>query len=134
LRAIVLLARKITNCQLGIFLAYASPKGRALVDRELHLPRSWAGDESRLAAARVLEDRQFRTKPQLFQAMIERAVVAGIPFRCVTTDEAYGDNGPLRGWLEEQELPYSLAVARDHVVATPTGPRRAAQWNRPKAA
>ena len=33
-------AGKITNCQLGVFLAYAGPKGRALVDRELYLPRS----------------------------------------------------------------------------------------------
>jgi SRSO17 transposase len=37
-------AGKITNCQLGVFLAYASAKGRALVDRELYLPRSWTGD------------------------------------------------------------------------------------------
>ena len=61
-------AGKITNCQLGVFLAYASPKGRALVDRELYLPRSWTGDEARLAAAEVPEDTAFRTKPQLLQA------------------------------------------------------------------
>jgi SRSO17 transposase len=48
-------AGKITNCQLGVFLAYASPKGRALVDRELYLPRSWTGDGQRLAAAGVPE-------------------------------------------------------------------------------
>jgi hypothetical protein len=46
-------AGKITNCQVGVFLAYASPKGRALVDRELYLPRSWTGDEARLAGAQV---------------------------------------------------------------------------------
>jgi SRSO17 transposase len=44
-------AGKITNCQLGVFLAYASPKGRALADRELYLPRSWTGDGQRPAAA-----------------------------------------------------------------------------------
>lgn len=38
------------------FLAYASPKGRALIDRELYLPRSWTGDKGRLAAAKVTED------------------------------------------------------------------------------
>jgi SRSO17 transposase len=57
--------------------------------------------------------------------MIERAVAAGIPFGWVTADEAYGDNGPLRAFLEEQGLAYVLAVARDHVVATPAGRRRA---------
>ncbi|TVZ04741.1 hypothetical protein EAS64_08755 [Trebonia kvetii] len=57
--------------------------------------------------------------------MIERAVAAGIPFSWVTADETYGDNGPLRAFLEEEGISYVLAVARDHAVATPTGPRRA---------
>jgi SRSO17 transposase len=118
-------AGKVTNCQVGVFLAYASAKGRALVDRELYLPRSWTGNEGRLAGAQVPGDRAFRTKPQLLRLMIERAIAAGIPFRWVTADEAYGDNGPLRGWLEERQIPYVLAVARDTLVATPTGPRRA---------
>jgi len=98
------MAGKITNCQLGVFLAYAGPKGRALIDRELYLPRSWTCDDGRLAAAKVPDDTPFRTKPQLLQLMIERAVTAGTPFRWVTADEAYGDNGPLRAFLEEQGL------------------------------
>jgi SRSO17 transposase len=118
-------AGKITNCQLGVFLAYASPKGRALVDRELCLPRSWTGDARRLAAAGVPEGTGFRTKPQLLQLMIERAVAAGIPFGWVTADEAYGDNGPLRGYLEEQGIAYVLAVACAHVLPTPAGRHRA---------
>jgi hypothetical protein len=89
-------AGKITNCQLGVFLAYASVKGRALIDRELYLPRSWTGDQERWAAVKVPERTAFATKPQLLQAMIERAVAAGSPFGWVTADEAYGDNGPLR--------------------------------------
>src|SRR3954465_13848883 len=32
---------KIDNCQIGVFLAYATPTGRALIDRELYLPRAW---------------------------------------------------------------------------------------------
>jgi SRSO17 transposase len=118
-------AGKITNCQLGVFLAYASPKGRALVDRELYLPRSWTADEARLAGAGVPDGTGFRTKPQLLQAMIERAIAAGTPFGWVTADEAYGDNGPLRAWLEEQQVSYVLAVSRDHVITTPAGRRRA---------
>ncbi len=115
-------AGKVTNCQVGVFLAYASPKGRALIDRELYLPRSWTGDEARLAGAQVPGGRRFQTKPQL---LVRRAVAAGVPFAWVTADEAYGDNGPLRGSLEEEGIAYVLAVARDHLVATPTGPRRA---------
>jgi SRSO17 transposase len=118
-------AGKITNCQIGVFLAYASPKGRALIDRELYLPRSWTGEPERLAAAKVPEGTAFRTKPQLLQVMIERAIAAGIPFRWVAADEAYGDNGPLRAFLEEQQVSYVLAVSRDHVITTPAGRRRA---------
>jgi SRSO17 transposase len=118
-------AGKITNCQLGVFLAYASPRGRALVDRELYLPRSWTGDGQRLAAAGVPEGTGFRTKPQLLELMIERAVTAGIPFGWVTADEAYGDNGPLRSYLEGRGIAYVLAVACAHVLATPAGGRRA---------
>ena len=50
---------------------------------------------------------------------------AGIPFAWVTADEAYGDNGPLRAFLEEQQVSYVLAVSGDHVIATPAGRRRA---------
>src|SRR5580700_2699858 len=62
-------AGKITNCQIGVFLAYAGSKGRALIDRELYLPRSWTGDAGRLAAAKVPGKTAFQTKPQLLQAM-----------------------------------------------------------------
>jgi SRSO17 transposase len=118
-------AGKITNCQLGVFLAYASAKGRALIDRELYLPRSWTADDGRLAAAQVPDGTEFRTKPQLLRLMIERAAAAGIPFGWVTADEAYGDNGPLRAFLEQERIGYVLAVARDHVITTPAGRRRA---------
>ena len=48
-----------------------------------------------------------------------------MPFGRVTADEAYGDNGPLRAFLEEQQLGYVLAVSRDHVITTAAGRRRA---------
>jgi len=75
-------AGKITNCQVGVFLAYAVPaRGtRVLVDRELYVPRSWTEDEQRCAAAGIGGDTGFATKPQLARMMIERAVKAGLPF------------------------------------------------------
>ena len=118
-------AGKITNCQIGVFLAYASGQGRALVDRELYLPRSWTGDPPRLAAAGVPAGTGFATKPELLQQMIKRAAAAGMPFGWVAADEAYGDNGPLRDYLEEEEIAYVLAVSRDHLLAMPVGRRRA---------
>jgi SRSO17 transposase len=53
--------------------------------------------------------------------MIERAVTADVPFAWVAGDEVYGDNGPLRGWLEEQETAYVLAVACRHRVPAGAG-------------
>ena len=46
-------AGRIENCQVGVFLAYASPKGHALIDRALYLPERWAGDPMRRAKAGV---------------------------------------------------------------------------------
>lgn len=119
-------AGKITNCQIGVFLGYAGRLGRALVDRELYLPRSsWSDDPVRRARAKVPEHVGFATKPQLLQAMIERAITAGVPFGWVTADEAYGDNGPLRRFLHGRRINYVLAVSCAHHVTTGVGRLRA---------
>ena len=72
-------AGKIENCQRGVFLAYATAKGRAFLDRELYLPRGWAEDGERRSEAGVPQAVGFATKPQLAQAMLKRALDAGIP-------------------------------------------------------
>lgn len=112
-------AGKITNCQIGVFLGYATPTGRALIDRELYLPRtSWIADPARCEEAKIPAGTVFATKPQHLQTMIERALAAGVPFGWVTADEAYGDNGPLRRFLEDHRLGYVLAVSRSHHLTT----------------
>jgi hypothetical protein len=65
----------VENCQLGVFLAYASPRGRAPVDAELYLPRSWTGDRARCAWADVPGDVGFATRPTPAQAMLGFAAV-----------------------------------------------------------
>jgi SRSO17 transposase len=119
-------AGKITNCQIGVFLSYAGGRGRAVVDRELYVPQeSWIADRQRCAAAGIPDDIGFATKPQLLQAMIERAITAGVPFGWVTADEAYGDNGPLRRYLETKQVGYVMAVSRSHQIVTGAGKIRA---------
>jgi SRSO17 transposase len=103
-------AGRIENCQVGVFLAYASGKGRALVDRELYLPAEWASDPARRAEAHVPEQVGFQTKPQLAQRLLARALDAGVPAGWVTADEVYGGDARLRAWLEQQDLAYVLAV------------------------
>jgi SRSO17 transposase len=103
-------AGRIENCQVGVFLAYASGKGRALVDRELYLPKEWASDVDRRAEAHVPAKVGFQTEPQLAQAMLERALDAQVPAGWVTADEVYGGDARLRACLEQRGLAYVLAV------------------------
>lgn len=94
-----------------------------MLDRDLYLPReSWIASPQRCGSAQVPEHVGFATKPQLLQAMIERALAAGVPFGWVTADEAYGDNGPLRRYLEGRQISYVLAVSRAHQITTGAGP------------
>jgi SRSO17 transposase len=83
-------AGKITNCRIGVFGAYASRHGHALIDRALYLPKAWTDDPARLAAAHVPPEVGFATKPRLAARMVERAIAAGVPFRWVAGDSVYG--------------------------------------------
>src|SRR6478735_10472093 len=105
-------AGRIENCQIGVFLAYASRYGRTLIDRALYLPEGWASDRARRTEAGIPEAVAFATKPKLGLAMLERAHAAGIPFAWVTADSVYGADYRLRRWLQEQGLGYVLAVTR----------------------
>src|SRR5919107_1306590 len=103
-------AGRVENCQIGVFLGYASPKGRAGIDRALYLPRDWADDPERREEAGVPEEITFRTKPQLALEMLERAFEADVPARWVVGDAVYGSDGKLRRALEAREQAYALAV------------------------
>ena len=117
-------AGRIENSQIGVFLAYASANGRTLLDRELYLPQVWTEDRERRREAGVPEDAVFRTKPQLAQLMLERAVESGVPFGWVAGDEVYGSDRNLRLWLERQGVPHVLAIKRSEKlwVLTDKGP------------
>ena len=103
-------AGRIENCQVGVFLAYASAKGRTLLDREVYLPQVWSDDWERRREAGVPEDVCFRTKPQLAQLMLRRALESGVPFAWFTGDEVYGSDRKLRLWLEREEIPHVMAI------------------------
>jgi SRSO17 transposase len=111
-------AGRIENCQIGVFLGYASPRGRAGLDRALYLPQEWTADPQRCAAAGVPEATTFQTKPQLALAMLTRALDDGVPAAWVTADEVYGGDGAFRRALEERGQAYVLAVKRTQAVST----------------
>ena len=119
-------AGRVENAQVGVFLAYAGPDGsRALIDRELYLPQSWAGDRDRCQEAGIGEDVAFAAKPELARKMIERAMKADVPFAWVAADEVYGQNPGLRAWLEQEQVSYVMAVPCSEMITAGAGPRRA---------
>jgi SRSO17 transposase len=119
-------AGRVENSQVGVFLAYAAPDGsRALIDRELYLPKAWAADRARCRAAGIADEVAFSTKPELARDMLERAVAAGVPFAWVAADEVYGQNPVLRDWLEEHEVSYVMAVPCSETMIAARRKRRA---------
>jgi SRSO17 transposase len=118
-------AGRVENCQVAVFLSYASPAGHALIDRELYLPWSWTADPARCAAAGIPAGTVFATKPGLARRMLGRALDAGTPAAWVTGDEVYGAHPGLRADLERRRIGYVLAVAATHQVSTAAGPCQA---------
>jgi SRSO17 transposase len=109
-------AGRIENCQIGVFLAYASRHGQVLLDRELYLPAEWTNDPARCRRAGIPQDRRLMTKPKLAQQMLARAFAVGVPAAWVTGDSVYGDDRRLRMWLESCPQAYVLAVSGKEYV------------------
>ena len=107
-------AGRIENCQIGVFLAYASRFGQALIDRRLYLPQAWATDAARRARAQVPEEIAFATKIEIARELIAAALDAGAPCRWVLADALYGGDYRLRRMLEARRQPYVLAVRSNH--------------------
>jgi SRSO17 transposase len=100
-------AGRIENCQVGVFLSYASSHGHTLLDRELSLPKSWIDDQERCREAHVPEEVTFATKPELARRMLQRTLDAGLPVAWVTGDTVYGSSQPLRADLEARKQAYA---------------------------
>lgn len=104
-------AGRIENCQIGVFLAYATAKGHTLIDRELYLPQAWIDDRERCREAHVPDEVDFATKPQLARGMLQRAMVAQVPAKWVVADEVYGSDYQFRRCCEQLGLGYVVAIS-----------------------
>ena len=104
------------NCQVGVFLAYASGHGAAFFDRALYLPQEWTEDRDRRTEAGVPEETAFATKLELAQRMLARAFAADVPARWVVADAFYGRSHELRQWLEEGGRAYALMIPKTNAV------------------
>ena len=104
---------KVGNCQIGVFLGYASARGHALVDTRLYLPEVWTADPARCRAAGVPADVEFQTKPALARAMLQQAKARGqLGSRWVTGDAGFGEIPSFRDGLDADGWWYVLEVPR----------------------
>jgi SRSO17 transposase len=106
---------KQENCQAGVFLAYAAPKGYAPLDRRLYLPEDWADDPGRRARCHVPEEVAFREKWRIAAELLGRCR-AGLPHGWVTGDDEFGRPAHFRAWLRQEGERYVLDVPSDTVV------------------
>jgi hypothetical protein len=104
-------AGKVENCQIDVFLTYASTKGHTPIDRRLYSPKDWLDDRERCKKAKIPETVAFQTKPELALEMMQNATSAGVPYSWVVGDCVYGDYDVLRLWLEEYKKGYVLCVS-----------------------
>ncbi|MFH8591513.1 IS701 family transposase [Streptomyces rimosus] len=114
-------AGRTENCQIGVFAAYASSRGRALVDRELYLPKSWMNDGDRCRAARIPAERGFATKGELAHTLVLRALASSLPIAWVTADCLYGQEWRFRHLLEQAQVGYVLAVPKSQQLKSLAG-------------
>ncbi len=104
-------AGRVENCQIGVFLTYASQKGHCMIDRALYLPEEWTDDPERCKKAGIPEGTKFQTKPEQALTMLRSAHEAEVPFAWVTGDSVYGDPGGIRTYLESIGKQYVMAVS-----------------------
>jgi SRSO17 transposase len=115
---------KLANCQVGVFLGYATARGHVGLDCALFVPEEWFADRDRCRQAGIPEAVHHRTKPQLALELLERALDEGVPAAWVTADEVYGSDGKLRRALEARGQAYVLTVRGNEKPTTwpPYGP------------
>jgi SRSO17 transposase len=124
---------KVENCQVGVFLAYVTTHGVALVDRHLYLPRDWARARKRRQQTHVPEAVRFQESWRIGLDLIDRAG-ADLPFGWITGDDEFGRVIAFRAALRQRGRRYVLDVPCDTLVrdldeAAPPG-KRCPPWRR----
>jgi SRSO17 transposase len=107
---------KTENCQMGVFLCYASPKGHAPLDRKLYLPTEWAADEDRRQKCHVPKEVVFQEKWRMGLAMVDRCREEGLPHGWVGGDDELGRPSEFRGQLRARRERYVLDVPCNTLV------------------
>lgn len=107
---------KVANCQVGVYLGYASQHGYTLVDGQLYVPQSWFADDHSAVRAHcgIPDDLSFQTKPELALTLLRQLVERGVlPFQWVAADALYGDTPAFLDGVHDLGKWYFVEVACD---------------------
>lgn len=120
---------KVANCQIGVFLAYVSERGHALVDKALYLPAAWTADRDRCRAAGVPADVAYQSKADLALALLRRARAGShLPGDWLTADAGYGEVPSFRDELATDQWRYVVEVPSNHAVFTQWAKTAVPEW------
>jgi SRSO17 transposase len=125
---------KVDNCQVGVFLAYATTAGYAPLDRRLYLPKEWAGDRARRKKCHVPAKVRFQEKWQIALELLDRSLV-GLPHGWITGDDELGRATKFRAELRRRGERYVLDVPCNTLVRDleqPPPPRQSSRGREPK--
>jgi len=123
---------KVENCQIGLFMAYATGRGQGPLDRRLYLSREWAADRVRRAECHVPAEVKFQERWRMALEMLDRHG-ASIPHRAVAADDEFGRVAAFRAGLRDRQEAYVLDVPCNTQVRDLQGrrpPRRAGKKSR----
>jgi SRSO17 transposase len=110
---------KQENCQVAVSLSVATHQGSLPIAYRLYLPKDWADDPVRRAAAGVPEDVTIQTKPEIALQQLRQAVMDGVPPAVVLMDPAYGNDSKLRAGISELGLAYVAGILPTTMVWRP---------------
>ena len=110
---------KTGNCQIGVSVHAVGSRGTVALGWALYLPEEWCDDPQRRKKAKIPEEVEFQTKPELAAGLVERAAAWKIPRAPILGDCAYGKNTALRERLNDAGLEYVLSVSEEVSVFAP---------------
>lgn len=101
---------KQDNCQVAVSLSLANEQFSVPIGYRLYLPKDWSVDLKRREKAKVPEDIEFATKPEIAMALIDAAMAVEVAPKIVVADAGYGIDTVFRDHLTERGLQYVLGV------------------------
>src|SRR5258708_32859165 len=110
---------KRANCQVAVTLSLANRHASLPVAYRLYLPKAWAEDDARRRKAKVPEDIEFKTKPEIALDQIRWAYEIRLPGRMVLLDAGYGHDSKLRAGIAELGLAYVAGIQPQTLVWKP---------------